>query len=61
MNVIRASLHPSGLSRYIVNFDEYAAHVIERLNRQLATTADPGLDALLDEVIGLPGRRASDR
>ena len=50
MNVIRASLHPEGLSRYIVNFDEYAAHVIERLHRQLAATADPGLEALLDEV-----------
>jgi transcriptional regulator with XRE-family HTH domain len=54
MNVIRASLHPRGLSRYIVNFDEYAAHVIERLNRQLATTADPGLAALLDEVMDYP-------
>jgi transcriptional regulator with XRE-family HTH domain len=52
MNVIRASLHPLGLSRFIVNFDEYAAHVIERLRRQLATTADPGLRALLDEVSG---------
>jgi transcriptional regulator with XRE-family HTH domain len=54
LNVIRASLHPRGLSRYIVNFDEYAAHVIERLNRQLATTADPGLEALLVEVMAYP-------
>lgn len=54
MNVIRASLHPRGLSRFIVNFDEYAAHVIERLHRQLATTADPGLEALLDEVMAYP-------
>ena len=54
MNVIRASLHPRGLSRYIVNFDEYAAHVIERLNRQLAATSDPGLEALLDEVMDYP-------
>jgi transcriptional regulator with XRE-family HTH domain len=54
MNVIRASLHPRGLSRFIVNFDEYAAHVIERLNRQLAATADPGLEALLDEVMAYP-------
>ncbi len=54
LNVIRASLHPRGLSRYIVNFDEYAAHVIERLNRQLATTADPALDALLAEVTAYP-------
>jgi hypothetical protein len=37
-----------------VNFDEYAAHVIERLNRQLATTADPGLEALLAEVMAYP-------
>ena len=43
VNIIRASLHPRGLSRFIVNFDEYAAHVIERLRRQLAATSDPGL------------------
>ena len=43
-----------GLSRFIVNFDEYAAHVIERLNRQLAATSDPGLEALLDEVSDYP-------
>jgi transcriptional regulator with XRE-family HTH domain len=54
MNVIRASLHPLGLSRFIVNFDEYAAHVVERLRRQLAATSDPGLRALLDEVSGYP-------
>jgi transcriptional regulator with XRE-family HTH domain len=54
LNVIRASLHPLGLSRYIVNFDEYAAHVIERLRRQLAVTSDPGLHALLDEVSNYP-------
>ncbi|MBV9951486.1 MAG: helix-turn-helix transcriptional regulator [Acidimicrobiia bacterium] len=53
-NIIRASLHPQGLSRFIVNFDEYAAHVIERLRRQLAATADPGLDALLREVSDYP-------
>jgi transcriptional regulator with XRE-family HTH domain len=52
VNVIRASLHPLGLSRFIVNFEEYAAHVIERLRRQLLSTSDPGLEALLDEVSG---------
>lgn len=54
VNVIRASLHPRGLSRFIVNFDEYAAHVIERLRRQLAATSDPGLAALLEEVCAYP-------
>ena len=53
-NIIRASLHPGGLSRFIVNFDEYAAHVIERLRRQLAATSDPELRALLDEVSSYP-------
>jgi transcriptional regulator with XRE-family HTH domain len=54
MNVIRASLHPDGLSRWIVNFPEYAAHVVERLRRQLAATSDPSLGALLDEVCAYP-------
>ena len=54
MNVIRASLHPDGLSRWIVNFDEYAAHVIERLRRQLATTSDPALAELLEEASAYP-------
>jgi len=54
INVIRASLHPRGLSRFIVNFDEYAAHVLERLRRQLASTSDPGLEALLNEVSSYP-------
>lgn len=54
MNVIRASLHPRGLARVIVNFDEYAAHVIERLRRQFAATSDPGLGALLEEVCSYP-------
>jgi len=54
LNIIRASLHPDGLSRWIVNFDEYAAHVVERLRRQLAATSDPSLAALLDEVCAYP-------
>lgn len=54
LNVIRASLHPLGLSRSIVNFAEYAAHVIERLHRQLASSADPALAALLAEVSDYP-------
>ncbi len=54
MNIIRASLHPDGLSRFIVNFAEYAAHVVERLRRQLAATSDPSLAALLDEVCAYP-------
>jgi transcriptional regulator with XRE-family HTH domain len=49
-NVVRLSLHPDGMAPRIVNFDEYATHMVERLRRQVETTADPGLTALLDEV-----------
>jgi transcriptional regulator with XRE-family HTH domain len=59
MNVIRASLHPDGLSRRIVNFAEYAAHVVERLRRQLASTNDSALAALLEEVTAYPAVAAA--
>ena len=59
MNVIRASLHPRGLSPVDRELRRVRRPRVERLNRQLATTADPGLDALLDEVMAYPGRRAT--
>jgi transcriptional regulator with XRE-family HTH domain len=55
INVVRASTHPDGLAGRILNFDEYAAHLVGRLRRQVELTADPGLAALLAEVRGYPG------
>lgn len=49
VNVIRLSLHPAGLAPRIVNFDEYAGHILERLRRLSANHPSPELDALLDE------------
>ena len=49
VNVIRLSLHPDGLAPKIVNFDEYASHILERLRRLTANHPSPELDALLDE------------
>jgi hypothetical protein len=54
MNVIRASVHPDGISSRIVNFEEYALDVVERLRRQVAASGDPDLAALLDEVMSYP-------
>jgi transcriptional regulator with XRE-family HTH domain len=54
MNVIRASVHPDGISTRIVNFEEYALDVVERLRRQVAASGDPELAALLDEVMAYP-------
>lgn len=50
MNVIRAALHPDGLARHVVNFDEYASHIVGRLRRQVERSADPDLKRLLDDV-----------
>lgn len=55
VNVLRASLHPQGLARRIENFGEYAAHVVARLDREVAASADPDLVALADGVRCYPG------
>lgn len=52
INVMRASLHPEGLARHIVNLDQWRAHLLERLRRQVAASADPALAALLTELEG---------
>lgn len=49
VNVIRLSLHADGLRPRVVNFDEYAGHVLARLRRLIAHSADPVLVALMEE------------
>src|SRR4051812_19403578 len=55
LNLYRITLHPKGLQPRVVNFDEYAAHMVARLQQQVALSADPELAALLDEVRGYVG------
>jgi transcriptional regulator with XRE-family HTH domain len=52
VNALRVSLHPDGMAPRIVNFAEYAAHLLERLRRQVALTADERLASLEDELRG---------
>lgn len=54
-NALRLTLHPDGLASRIVNFEEYSAHLVGRLQRQVAVSGDPKLKALLDELRGYPG------
>ncbi|MFB9251161.1 helix-turn-helix domain-containing protein [Sphaerisporangium melleum] len=54
VNVLRASLHPEGLAPHIVNFGEWRAHLLGRLRRQIAVTADPHLEALDQELRAYP-------
>jgi transcriptional regulator with XRE-family HTH domain len=54
VNVLRASLHPDGLAPHIVNLGEWRGHLLERLRRQVALTADPQLEALHEELRAYP-------
>ena len=55
VNVLRLALHPDGLAPRIANLSEWRAHLLDRLGRQAAVSADPALAALLEELAGLPG------
>lgn len=54
-NALRICLHPDGLAPRIVNLAEYSAHLIERLDRLAAASADPELLSLRDELRRYPG------
>jgi transcriptional regulator with XRE-family HTH domain len=56
VNVLRLSLHPEGLAPLILNLGEWRGHLLERLKRQVAATADAGLEELLDELCAYPAR-----
>ena len=43
VNVLRLSLHPACLGRNIVNLEQWRAHVLARLQRQINVSADETL------------------
>ena len=53
-NVLRVSLHPDGMAPRIANLGEWRAHLLGRLRRQVALTADTGLSRLLAELRAYP-------
>jgi transcriptional regulator with XRE-family HTH domain len=58
VNVLRVSLHPEGMASRILNYGEWRAHLLDRLRRQVALTADERLAALHDELVAYPGETA---
>lgn len=52
VNAMRVSLHPDGLAPRIVNLSEWAQHLVERLDRQVAASASPELADLAEELRG---------
>jgi transcriptional regulator with XRE-family HTH domain len=53
-NIYRVSLHPDGLAPLTLNFTDWAAYLVHQLRRSVTATADPGLEALLAEVLSYP-------
>jgi transcriptional regulator with XRE-family HTH domain len=53
VSVPRLFLHPDGLAQHIINFDEWAWHVVDGLRRQAARNPDPELTAVIDELVTL--------
>jgi transcriptional regulator with XRE-family HTH domain len=54
INVLRLSLHPEGIAPKIANLAQWRAHLLERLQQQIATTGDAALQALHDELAAYP-------
>jgi transcriptional regulator with XRE-family HTH domain len=61
VNTLRLALHPDGLAPRIRNLEEWAEHLLDRLDRELAVSGDPVLAALREEVAGYPGVPATSR
>jgi transcriptional regulator with XRE-family HTH domain len=60
VNVLRLSLHPQGVAPRIVNLGEWRAHLLSRLRREIAVTADAELGELYDELRDYPTGDAPD-
>jgi len=54
VNVLRLSLHPAGMAPWIVELGAWRAHLLGRLRRQIALTADPDVEALYAELRSYP-------
>ena len=60
INVLRATLHPSGLAPRIENLGEYSRHLLGRLRRQIFLTGDSDLGELFGELAAFPGVRVGE-
>jgi transcriptional regulator with XRE-family HTH domain len=54
VNVMHLSLHPQGLAPRILNLAQWREHAFARLRQQIAASADPQLEALLDSLQRYP-------
>jgi transcriptional regulator with XRE-family HTH domain len=55
VSCMRLALHPDGMAPRILNLAEWRAHLLHRLERQLALTGDERVAELQEEVLSYPG------
>lgn len=55
INALEVGFHPRGLALFVVNLAEVRAYFLERIERQIAFTADPNLVALREMVVDHSG------
>ena len=54
VNALRLGMHPRGMPTRVINMAEVRAFFRERIERQLMSTGDPQLAALIEEVSAYP-------
>jgi transcriptional regulator with XRE-family HTH domain len=54
VNTLRVALHPDGMAPSILNLGDYRRHLLDRLKREAALTADPKLVELHAELSEYP-------
>jgi len=55
VNALRLAMHPQGMQPRIVNFADWRAQLLRRLQRRVELTAEPGLAELYRELRTYPG------
>ncbi|MEH0424311.1 helix-turn-helix domain-containing protein [Streptomyces sp. B21-083] len=55
VNALRLALHPGGMQPRIVNFPDWRAQLLMRLQRRVELTAEPVLAQLYQELLTYPG------
>ncbi|MFH9983140.1 helix-turn-helix domain-containing protein [Streptomyces sp. NPDC017179] len=55
VNALRLALHPGGMQPRIMNFPDWRAQLLMRLQRRVELTAEPGLAELYRELSAYPG------
>lgn len=61
VNVLRLSLHPEGIAPRIENLAAWKQHLLHRLRRQFAESADPVLSELIAELSAYPAGPMRER